>query len=450
MFTVLFAVAPSASALTIIRDFIGGTPPPDAVGEGNLVDIFNAAADQWEQVILDPHVVILHFGWAPVGGGTHVLIAQGGAPNRETEGEILFNNDGIEGHFKYYLDPTPQLNEEYLTFTESFLDFGGGSVSVGRVYSNAIGDAASGGTHVDLLTTALHEIGHAMGMSNGNTSFIAESTDGDIDVIAPRPFPGTTIPLAFNIFGVTSHFDPVFFTADSAPIMTSHAADHRYLITVLDILAMAELSEFNSVNLNLDADGDGIPDDTDNCLTTPNPDQADADGDGVGDACDNCPTEANSDQLDTDTDGVGDVCDSTPLGTCSSQAVTIRGTSGSDIITGTAGVDVILGLDNNDTIDGLGGNDRICGGNGRDTLNGGDGNDRLLGEGGNDELNGGAGRDTLTGGSGNDIHKGEAGNDTLNGQGGADTMDGGADTDTCSGGASTDSAANCETVTGVP
>jgi hypothetical protein len=35
----------------------------------------------------------------------------------------------------------------------------------------------------------------------------------------------------------------------------------------------------------MDADGDGIADNSDNCINTPNPDQADTDGDGVGDAC---------------------------------------------------------------------------------------------------------------------------------------------------------------------
>jgi hypothetical protein len=58
-----------------------------------------------------------------------------------------------------------------------------------------------------------------------------------------------------------------------------------------------------------DADGDGVPDDRDNCPETPNPDQADADGDGFGDACDNCPAVANPDQADADGDGVGDACD---------------------------------------------------------------------------------------------------------------------------------------------
>ena len=39
-----------------------------------------------------------------------------------------------------------------------------------------------------------------------------------------------------------------------------------------------------------DRDGDGIPDDRDNCPFIYNPDQADGDSDGIGDDCDNCPT----------------------------------------------------------------------------------------------------------------------------------------------------------------
>jgi len=39
----------------------------------------------------------------------------------------------------------------------------------------------------------------------------------------------------------------------------------------------------------LDTDGDGVIDDEDNCLNTPNPDQIDSDGDIVGDACDPYP-----------------------------------------------------------------------------------------------------------------------------------------------------------------
>jgi hypothetical protein len=58
-----------------------------------------------------------------------------------------------------------------------------------------------------------------------------------------------------------------------------------------------------------DQDGDGDSDFNDNCLTTPNGDQADGDADGIGDACDNCTQEANASQCDTNDDGYGNHCD---------------------------------------------------------------------------------------------------------------------------------------------
>lgn len=58
-----------------------------------------------------------------------------------------------------------------------------------------------------------------------------------------------------------------------------------------------------------DSDGDGVVDAQDNCINSPNADQADADGDGVGDACDNCVNVSNANQADADGDGIGDACD---------------------------------------------------------------------------------------------------------------------------------------------
>ena len=58
-----------------------------------------------------------------------------------------------------------------------------------------------------------------------------------------------------------------------------------------------------------DADGDGVPDSSDNCPGVPNPNQSDSDNDHVGDVCDNCPANANPGQEDADGDGTGNLCD---------------------------------------------------------------------------------------------------------------------------------------------
>ncbi|XP_072050278.1 uncharacterized protein [Amphiura filiformis] len=71
-----------------------------------------------------------------------------------------------------------------------------------------------------------------------------------------------------------------------------------------------------------DTDGDGIPDDMDNCPYTPNGNQIDTNNDGEGDACDNdidgdgvpndndtCPFTFTLNQNDTDGDGIADACD---------------------------------------------------------------------------------------------------------------------------------------------
>lgn len=109
------------------------------------------------------------------------------------------------------------------------------------------------------------------------------------------------------------------------------------------------MGEFDGLSVSGDQDGDGIPDDRDNCpsiFNAPRDDldqgvQPDADGDMLGDVCDvcpldansttcstpdpndrdndghpnamdNCPNVANQDQADRDNDQIGDVCDQCP------------------------------------------------------------------------------------------------------------------------------------------
>jgi hypothetical protein len=89
----------------------------------------------------------------------------------------------------------------------------------------------------------------------------------------------------------------------------------RWLVMLLGLSACNQvfgLEDTVSIPLR-DTDGDGVPDDTDNCPTVPNADQASArDSDAFGDACDLCPDIATEFNHDEDGDHVGDECDVCP------------------------------------------------------------------------------------------------------------------------------------------
>lgn len=236
-----FLHTPHAAALDIVTNYLGGNPPANAVGGGNIADIVNAAARIWASAYADTATVTIHYGWASLGdAGTHTLIRQGGTPNREIEGIILFDNSGASS---FYLDPTPNDNEEYRRRTEEYQNLGGGFVNVARLFSSPTGAAAG---HIDLLSVALHEIGHAMGMCAGNAAFVAEAGAGVIGLADGFPYEGTVIPLASTNAGITSHFDATQVTYGA--LMSGISADERRLPSTLDIVANARISGYEIAN----------------------------------------------------------------------------------------------------------------------------------------------------------------------------------------------------------
>jgi hypothetical protein len=234
--------AVNAPAFTINLQSIGGNLPANAAGEGNLDEIVKAAAHIWESVYTDSVSITLYYGWAPIGdAGNHTLLTQGDVPNRELYGRILFDNSGST---PFYLDPTPYSNEEYLRFTEESQNLGGGYLNVARVYGHPVGAAAG---HVDLLSVVLHEIGHALGLSSANTSFVERSGSGVIDILGSFPYKGTMVPLAYNNFGIVPHIDPIEVVYGS--VMAGVNGDERRIPSELDILANAQISGFTILNL---------------------------------------------------------------------------------------------------------------------------------------------------------------------------------------------------------
>lgn len=242
VFVFLLIHISNASALTIITRSLGGTPPANTVGAGNLDDIVNAASRIWESAYSDSTVLTLYYGWAPIGTAGNHTLQEIDAEGRETAGMILFDNSGSES---FYLDPTPASNEEYLSKREESQDFGSGPVNACRLYFNPIGEAAG---HIDLLSVVLHEVGHALGMSGSNPSFVNQSSHGLLYLTENYPFAGAAIPLAYNIYGIVPHFDPL--ETVYGPLMAGINGDERRMPSELDVLADAQVSKFTLASLD--------------------------------------------------------------------------------------------------------------------------------------------------------------------------------------------------------
>lgn len=233
----LACVSSPASAITIVGVPLGGTPAT-STGGGTLDALFEAAADLWEGAILDDHVFTVFYGWAPLGPEFGAFAGlQHEADGRATGGSFVVNNASFTS---WYVDATPDADEEFGAFAESRADLGGGSMNVGRTFEAVAPDAVG---HWDLFSVVLHEMGHTLGLTEGFTGYPHEVGDGDVDVTPPLPFAGASIPIY--------HHNDFHTDLPDAAMNDLFVRGERRLLTDADILAVAQVNGFTEVDLAL-------------------------------------------------------------------------------------------------------------------------------------------------------------------------------------------------------
>jgi hypothetical protein len=263
----------SASAgLKIHLVFLREQPQPaGVVGGGNLQEIFQVAAEAWEDVFKSGNGhwdVTIEFGWGPIGSQSarvDEVITQGGNPVRITHARVTFNNLPINRP-NFYSDPTPRDSTEYKKYVSYLADEA--PLNLARSFIEGTGVAADA---LDLLTIATHEIGHALAFHDfylgfqekcvepttaapvqpqqGARVIIDDGTGGlttacIVTITAPRPFAGLEFTIQFG-----PHFGTIF--RDANPLMDPDVSvGERRLISSLDALVIAELASFSKPNLD--------------------------------------------------------------------------------------------------------------------------------------------------------------------------------------------------------
>ena len=262
------------------------------------------------------------------------------------------------------------------TLAEAFFSFVGvtlveSTIRFDSAENYVVGEGNVGGDNVNFKTVAIHEIGHAIGISHTTVSPAIMQAFIDPDVNALQ---SDDIDAAQFLYGVAAGAT----SGDSGtPAATTSGADTISGTTGGDIL-----SGGSGADLISGRSGDDI-------------------------------IYGNK---ESDTIFGNDGADIIFGGQNDGPATTNNGISaqrqGADVLDGGSGADIIYGNHGGDSITGGTGDDTVFAGQDDDTIFGGSGNDSLAGNKNNDVISGGGGDDTIDGGSGDDtLTGGSSGSD---------------------------------------
>lgn len=253
-----------AMALNITVNYVPmATNPNDPTGAGAIAAV-EAAASHWEDLIEDAHNMTLNVSYYVNDGmGNGVCgngVATACAPavssmvtangfDRTTEGNLfLFANRN------WYIDPTPTQNSEFNLSQTIYSDLSMAEQTAGFDGTNLIPQLEVGyrglrnfsdpnaSEAVDMVSTALHEIGHHLGVTNQLDSALDEQDD-DADFDFPTALISGKNMAAKSVAN--------FHLVDAFPLMSNVGSPlgERRFPTATDVLAAAAGSGWTQIDL---------------------------------------------------------------------------------------------------------------------------------------------------------------------------------------------------------
>jgi hypothetical protein len=179
---------------------LGAAVAPDRTcmypSTGDYAAAVRAAAVYWGTIYTQAVTITIRWGFSQnlpadtLGDASATsTITSGSMAGDVVSGVLRFNQRPSSC---WYIDPDPTTFSEYpnggTVSSEQIPYFNqpGKQVEVGR-YTISSGGGNTG--HADLFSSALHELGHLLGLTTGTWRYTNEVTDGDIDVLSPHPCP---------------------------------------------------------------------------------------------------------------------------------------------------------------------------------------------------------------------------------------------------------------------
>lgn len=253
--------ADQANAATINLNFDNGSstsPNFDPNGQA-LMAIMREAADRWEDILENNHTLDVNVQYANLANTTladALVLSENGAGTRTTKGRIRFNGTGVN---PWYFDPTPGSDSEFnlaqkqlvdIPFSDWTDDFRANTMFEPLLeveytgLSNGSDPLAN--NRFDALSTAMHELGHLLGITRNLTKGADEIADQDFD-LPPSLLGGRSMAAITELDDDGNPSSHLQYTG--ALLDVSSGRGVRTLPSALDVLAAASVSEWTQVDL---------------------------------------------------------------------------------------------------------------------------------------------------------------------------------------------------------